>query len=145
MTGRVLVAVEDSAAGLHTAAVAVELAAALGSRLLVVHVVTDGRVLTALGAGPHDRGRVAERRRESGAALLRHVAGLARDAGVQVDTLEVEGDPAPRILAAARDWTAGLVVLGRAAHVGGGPHDVGPHTRSVLEFADQPVLVVPPA
>ena len=145
MTDRVLVAVEDSAAGLHTAAVAVALAAALGSRLLVVHVVTDGQVLSALGAFAHDRARVAERRRESGASLLRHVAVLARDAGVPADTLELEGDPAPRILDAARDWSAGLLVLGRAAHVGGGPHEVGPHTRYVLEFADQPVLVVPPA
>lgn len=144
VTSRVLVAVEDSATGLRAAAVAVDLAAALGASLLVVHVVTDGDLEGALSGGrPGGRG-VRERRRASAAALLRHVASRARRRGVPVDTLEAEGDAAGRILDAARSWSAGIVVIGRSEARAGGPHRVGAQTQHVMEFAEQPVLVVPP-
>lgn len=143
VTSRVLVAVEDSVAGLQATAVAVELAAALGASLLAVHVVTDGDVEAALGAGRRDGRLVGERRRASAAALLRHVVSLARHRDVPVDTLDAEGDPAHRILEAAQSWSAGIVVIGRSEHGAGGPHYVGAQTLHVLEFAEQPVLVVP--
>ncbi len=143
MTARVLVAVEDSVTGLQTAAVAVDLAAALGGSLLAVHVLGDGHVEAALRAGRRDRGHVVEDRGASAAALLQHVAGLAGRAGVPVETRRLEGHPAPRILSVAREWGAGLVVIGRSERGSAGPHYVGAQTRHVLEFSDVPVLVVP--
>jgi nucleotide-binding universal stress UspA family protein len=148
MTVPVVVAVEDSRTGLRTAAVAIDLAAALGAPLVVVHVVTDGAIMSALIADRADRAErpvsgVVERRRASGAALLRHVETLARRAGVSAETAQLEGDPAPRILDAARRWSAGYVVIGRSERGNEGPHYVGAQTRHVLEFAEQPVLVVP--
>ncbi|MGZ4595028.1 MAG: universal stress protein, partial [Actinomycetes bacterium] len=77
------------------------------------------------------------------AALLRHVAALARREGVVVETVQLEGDPARRILEAAQRWSAELVVIGRSERSSEGPHYVGAQTRHVLEFAEQPVLVVP--
>ena len=142
VTGPVLVAVEDSRTGLRTAAVAIELAAALGAPLVAVHVVTDGAVATALLAGRTGSDMV-ERRKASAAAVLRHVATLARRADVSVETAQLEGEPAPRILGAARHWSASFVVIGRSERGSEGPHYVGGQTRHVLEFAEQPVLVVP--
>jgi nucleotide-binding universal stress UspA family protein len=143
VTERVLLAVEDSATGLEAAAVAVDLAAALGARLLAVHVVPDGEVVAALSVGRRNGARVRERRSAAAMALLRHVAARASLAGVPVETLLLDGDPAPQILAAARRWDADLLVIGRSEPGTSGPHYVGAQTRHVLEFADHPVLVVP--
>ncbi|HET8683969.1 MAG TPA: universal stress protein, partial [Micromonosporaceae bacterium] len=71
--------------------------------------------------------------------------GLADRAGVPVETVQVDGEPAARVLAQARAWRADLVVLGRSDRPGVGEPYVGGHTRHVLEFAEQPVLVVPSA
>jgi nucleotide-binding universal stress UspA family protein len=142
LTQPVLVAVEDSATGLQTAAVAVQLAAALCAPLVVVHVAADGTVDAALRAA-HRNDTVVARRGASAAALLQHVARLARAAGVTVETLQLEGDPAPRILAEARHWSPALIVIGRSEGSGTEPLYVGAQARHVLEFAEQPVVVVP--
>jgi nucleotide-binding universal stress UspA family protein len=86
---------------------------------------------------------VVEARGASSAALLHHVVALAGRAGVPVETRRLEGHPAARILEAAREWSAGMVVIGRSGRTSSGPHYVGAQTRHVLEFSDVPVLVVP--
>lgn len=141
MIERILVAVDDSPPALRAARVAIALAAALGGRLLLVHVVADSDVASTLeeSVGPG----VAERRNGAAAALFRHVQRLARDAGVESETVELHGEPAHQILRQARTWPAELVVLGRGLERGvGGPY-VGRVARIVLEYAEQPVLVVP--
>jgi nucleotide-binding universal stress UspA family protein len=143
MNPRLLVAVEDSATGLETAAVAVELAAELGGCVLAVHVLGDGHVEAALRAGRSHDEHVVEARGASSAALLHHVVAHARRAGVAVETRRLEGHPAARILEAAREWSAGMVVIGRSGRTSSGPHYVGAQTRHVLEFSEVPVLVVP--
>jgi len=143
MIARVLVAVEDSATGLQTAVVAIDLAAVLGASLLAVHVLGDGHVEAALRAGRSDRMHVVEDRGTAAAALLHHVAVLAQRAGVVVETRRLEGHAASCILEAAREWSAELVVIGRSERSSSGPHYVGAQTRHVLEFSDVPVLVVP--
>lgn len=119
---RILVAVDDSPAGLAATRVAVGLAARLGASLRLVHVVADS---------------------PPAAAVFRHVEALARVAGVEAEHVELYGEPARLILEQARTWPAELIVIGRGLdHEVGGPY-VGRETRMVLEFADQPVLVVP--
>jgi nucleotide-binding universal stress UspA family protein len=119
---RILVAVDDSAAGLAATRVAVGLAAQLGASLRLVHVIADSPPATA---------------------LFRHVEALARAAGVEAEHVELYGDPARLILEQARTWPAELIVIGRGLEREvGGPY-VGREARMVLEFADQPVLVVP--
>ena len=122
MTHRILVAVDDSPAGLAATRVAVGLAAQLAGTLRLVHVVTD-----PLATG----------------GMLRHVEALAAAAGVEAEPVELHGEPASLILDQARTWPADLIVIGRGTdHEFGGPY-VGREARMVLEFADQPVLVVP--
>lgn len=143
MIERVLVAADDSPAGLEAVRWAVELAGTYAAQLRVVHVLADHEVKAALlAAGPPG---VGNRRHEAARSLLRHVSRLATRAGVQIETVELTGDPAPAILDQARSWRADLVVIGRGDHRGAGGPWVGKETRMVLEFAEQPVLVVPRA
>ncbi|MBN9946213.1 universal stress protein, partial [Listeria monocytogenes] len=44
----------------------------------------------------------------------------------------------------AREWQADLVVLGKSSRSASGEPYIGARSRHVLEFADQPVVIVPP-
>lgn len=141
MIERILVAVDDSPAGLAATRLALAVAARLGAGVRLVHVVADSYVTSALreSGGPG----MAERRTAAAAALFRHVEGLARAAGVEAEPVERYGEPAQEILQEARRWPADLVVIGRGLERGvGGPY-VGREARIILEYAEQPVLVVP--
>ena len=143
MITRILLAVDDSPGALAAARVAVDLAARLGARLRVVNVVQDGRLAETLEAASGSPG-LRERRGSAAAALLDHVGELARRSGVAVETCQLEGSPARRILDEAQAWAADLTVMARSQrrHRAGDPY-VGSETAHVLEFTEQPVLVVP--
>jgi nucleotide-binding universal stress UspA family protein len=142
MIERILVATDDSPAGLEAVRRAADLARRYSAALRVVHVLADSDVAAALAASGAPRMR--ERRLEAVESLFRYVRVLAAEAGVvEVETVELSGEPATRILEQARSWPADLVVIGRGEHRGAGGPWVGKETRMVLEFADQPVLVVP--
>jgi nucleotide-binding universal stress UspA family protein len=138
---RILVATDDTPAGLEAVRRAADLARRYSAALRVVHVLADSDVAAALAASgaPH----MSERRIEAVESLFRYVRALAAEAGVEVETRELSGEPATRILEQARSWPADLVVIGRGEQRGPGGPWVGKETRMVLEFADQPVLVVP--
>ena len=144
MIRRILVAVDDSPASLTAARTAVQLAASLGARLRAVNVLRDHVLSDALQrvSGYQD---VGERRDVAAAGVLGHVAAMATTAGVEVQTCQLDGEPARGILAQAHDWPADLIVIAKSAQQrrAGEPY-VGSETANVLEFADQPVLVVPP-
>jgi nucleotide-binding universal stress UspA family protein len=91
MKDRILVAVDDSPAGLAAARTAVGLATRLGAELRFLNVVSDGAVTSSLG-GPGNA-QVAERCQLAAAALLHHVSAMARDAGAVADTRTIEGEP----------------------------------------------------
>lgn len=135
MIERILVAVNDSPAGLAAFRAALDLAERYGAALRVVHVLAEGDA----GAPARD---VTGPGRPPG-PLLRHVTSFAERAGHQIEAVELEGEPARRILEQARSWPADLVVIGRSDHQGVGGPWVGRETRMVLEFAERPVLVVP--
>jgi nucleotide-binding universal stress UspA family protein len=139
---RVLLAVEYTAAGLQAARIAVELAAARRARLHVVHVLADGEIGAALGSAAGDPS-LHERRRDAGARVLARVAKLAALAGVQSECHQMEGGVAEQVLAQARLWEADLIVMGRGSLRRPGEPYVSAQTRHVLEFANQPVVVVP--
>lgn len=140
---RILVAVDDSPAGLRAAHVAAELAHCLpGAELHFVHVLGDGEVERR--ARPlHVDGTLARRRAEASASLLVHVAALAHRVGVAADTLAAEGVPAGVLLGESAAWRADLVVLGRNGGRGTRTSYVGSVARHLLELSDVPVLLVP--
>jgi nucleotide-binding universal stress UspA family protein len=137
---RILLAVDDSAAALAAAHTATEVAVATGAELQVLHVLVNSEVALALRAAACTgipRAAAAE-------SLLAHVARLATAAGVPVHTEHTTGEPARCVLDHARSLHADLVVLGRASHLGPGEPYIGHHTQRILEFAEVPVLTVPP-
>lgn len=146
---RLLVAVDDSPAALAAVRLAVALAIRTGGSLLFVHVLHDGELARALAAEPRvgragERPRrVGERQSAAGDALLRHVLEIARRAGVGAEGVSLRGEPASVVLVRAAEWRADLLVLGRSDVRGPGQPSVGAVTRHVLEFSEQPVLVVP--
>lgn len=142
MNGIVVVAVEDSSAAFAAARAAVDLAAALGAKVVAVNVDADHRTerLAASGAVAD----AARRRAEAGLAALAHVERLARQAGVGVTVVQLPGTVAHTILTEARRCDAALVVLARSNRRGVGMPYVGAEAQQILEFADRPVLVIPP-
>jgi nucleotide-binding universal stress UspA family protein len=144
MITRILLAVDDSPGSLAAARAAIELAAPLGARIRAVHVLRDHVLSSALQAAT-GRPDAGERLDVAASSVLDHVALLARKAGVDLERALVEGEPARGILAQARAWPADLIVIGKSDQQrrAGAPY-VGSETANVLEFAEQPVLVVAP-
>jgi nucleotide-binding universal stress UspA family protein len=87
------------------------------------------RILGAPGGGQHIRARPHRR---------------TRPAGWEIETRQLGGEPARHILTEARGWPADLIVIGKSGGRQLGEPYVGSQTAHVLEFADRPVLVVPP-
>ncbi len=143
MIGRILLAVDESPDALAAARVAIELAGAVNARLRIVHVSADHLLDEALAAASN-RPAAGERRVWSAVAMLTRVTALAEQSGLAPETSLLSGDVAPSILDDAETWHADLVVVGKSARAVTGQPYVGTQTRHILEFADQPVLVVPP-
>ncbi len=143
MIVRLLLAVDDSVDSLAAARAAVELAREPGRVLRAVHVSLDGTLDAALRSASSRPG-ADTRRGLADVAVLARVRALATAAGVEVDTALLTGDVARTVLDEARRWAADLVVVGKSARAASGAPYVGTVTRHVLEFSEQPVLVVPP-
>jgi nucleotide-binding universal stress UspA family protein len=143
MIHRVLLAVDDSADSLAAARLAVDLAARHGHLLRAVHVSADGALDEALRTASARPG-VGTRRGRSEAAVLARVQRLAEEAGATVEVALLHGEVARVLLEEARRFGADLVVVGKSTRATYGEPYVGTVTRHVLEFSEQPVLVVPP-
>lgn len=142
MIRRLLVAVDDSPDAFAAVRFAIQLAGALGAGLRIVHV-SDDHVLDSAVAATSTRPGVTLRRARGAAGVLDRVASLAEAAHVEAETRLLAGPVGPTLLHAAHDYAADLVVIGRSTEsVRGAPY-VGALTRHVLEFAEQPVIVVP--
>jgi nucleotide-binding universal stress UspA family protein len=136
---RILLAVNDTPAGIAAARAAVALAALTSAQVRAIHVL-DG---PPSGAAP-PAGEPSGSQREAGsAAVLRFVSEMAAGASVPVQTATLHGRPATLILETAAAWPADLIVLGRAGYRRVGAPFVGSEVLHVLEFAEVPVLVVP--
>ena len=83
---------------------------------------------------PQDRKRIIGWLTDAGSA--------ARDAGVEVEARVVEGRPATEILQAAKDGSAGLIVMGTHGRSGFDRLLLGSVTEKVLRHAPCPVLTV---
>ncbi len=143
MIERVLLAIDDSPDSLAATRLAIELASQLSARLRAVHVTADHLLDVALAAAT-GRPESLAGRHASSAAVLRRAESLAAAAGVDVDTELLAGDVGHAVLAAARAWAADLLIIGKSTRSVSGEPYVGAQTRHILEFADRPVLVVPP-
>ncbi len=137
---RILVAVDDSPAGLEAARTAIGLAAEWGSTVKAVTVLQDHTLSGAIDGEVTD---TEQRIAAGGRSVLAWVADLASQRGVSCETLVCEGEPFRRVLEHADRWRAELVVMGRSDRRGPSSPYLGSETAHVLEFSEIPVLVVP--
>lgn len=136
-TAKLLVCVDGSRASLDAARVAVDLACLLKSRLRIVYVIERAEL-----DGEPDPD-VAMRLRQSGQAILERIVSMAGAQGVTAEREVLEGTPFEVILAEARRWKAGVIIMGRTGRTGPGRALLGSEAERVLEFSDRPVLIVP--
>ena len=139
---RILLAVNDSPAGVAAARTAIRFAHECDGQILAVHVVAGA---------PRPETHHAAQRQDAGAgeqasrALLGYITNLATQSDVQIETTMLPGRPAEVILDRAAAWGADIIVLGRSGVRHVGQPFVGSQVLHVIEFADIPVLVVPAA
>jgi nucleotide-binding universal stress UspA family protein len=135
--------VDDSAAALHAARVAIDLAAAAGARLTLVTVVEDHVLDARLDAAAIPD--VAGRRARGAVAMVSRVATMADRQGVTAETEVLSGHGAEQVLAAVGRCGADLIVVAREPRLPAGSRTPSVNVEHLLEFADVPVLVVPSA
>jgi nucleotide-binding universal stress UspA family protein len=135
----ILLATDLSPASREATLRAIDLAARLEARLLIVNVLEKRRIA---GSGSHER--VDQARAEREAHLIREVR-QARQAGVTAEFLVWDGDPGGSIAAAADAEGADLVVVGTRGRSGAGRMLLGSVSDHVVRHASCPVLVVRPA
>lgn len=137
---RILLAVNDSPAGVTAARAAIRLARESHGQVRAIHVVDPSPPRGPQGRAQPGDPETSER---ASLALLAYVSGLAERAGVPIETLRLPGLPAQVILEQAAAWEPDVIVLGRSGVRHVGQPFVGSQVLHVIEFADVPVLVVP--
>lgn len=115
---------------------AIDVAAQLHARLLIVNVLERRRLA---GGGWHDRIDQARLERES---HLVDVVRTARDAGVTAEFLVWDGDAGEGIVATADAERADLVVVGTRGRSGAGRMLLGSVSDHVIRAVSRPVMVV---
>ena len=135
----VMLATDLSAVSQLATTRAIELAGALGARLVVINVVET----SSLTGGVGRTARVDQLRQRRQDALLA-IVGDARRAGVRSDFLAWDGDVAPSIVAASESERADLVVVGSRGLDRAGRFLLGSVSDHVVHHAPCPVLVVRP-
>ncbi|GAA1599211.1 MULTISPECIES: universal stress protein [Kribbella] len=130
---QILVVLDDSAAALRAAQLAIDLAAALGSGLTLVTVVEDHVLDARLRAAAIPE--AAERRLQGATTMLSRMTARAVLHGLRTHQQILSGPGVERVLAAAAECAADLIVIGQDPSPVNVPH--------LLEFTDRPVLVVP--
>ena len=126
MTGSIICGVDDSQSAKCAARVARGLSSKLGLRLVFVHAVDPGSAGEKISA-------IAER--------LERLSGRTTEADSGAGWLVDVGQPADRLVAAAADAEARLIVVGST-----GPESslLGSVSAEVSRRAPCPVVVVPP-
>lgn len=133
---RILVAIDGSALSAHAADVAINLSNALSAELAFIFVVVPVPPADGLPAA-----ELLEVLRKEGHDTL--AAAIAR---VHVDPppwqFLREGKPATEIVAAAKEWDAGLIVMATHGRSGVGRAVLGSTSDGVVHHAPCPVLLV---
>ena len=134
----VLLATDLSPASAEATDRAIELAARLGARLLVVNVMDNRRV-----AGPGTHGRADQARAEREGLLL-EIVRRAKAGGASAEFLIWTGEAAASLLAAVEAEQADLLVVGSRGRGGAGRFLLGSVSDHLVHHAGCPVLVVRP-
>jgi nucleotide-binding universal stress UspA family protein len=119
---------------------AMELAKALGARLLLAHVGSGGRGAAAEYASAAGRGDMVEQ--DYAPALLAQAERACRAAGVQADSTSGEGPVAEGLAAIADREDVEMVVVGHRVRPAVARTLLGSVADRLLQVSHRPVLVV---
>jgi nucleotide-binding universal stress UspA family protein len=136
---RVLIAVDDSATSRWALGVGGALAARLGARVGLLHVVDLSKGFSPELAVLDER--VMDQLRAAGAELLERDE-RSLPAGLTVVRLLRDGNPPGEIVAAADEWRADVVVLGAHARGAVARFLLGSTAEAVVRRAQCPVLTI---
>jgi nucleotide-binding universal stress UspA family protein len=144
MYKRILVPTDGSATARLGLLEALKLAAEQRAQLLIVHVIDELLTIAPEAYGAvYDR--VAEQLRATGTALLATCQKLATDAGVTAETQLIEalgGVAGDRIIRAAKEWSADLIVCGTHGRRGLRRILMGSDAEYILRHSPVPVLML---
>lgn len=131
----ILLASDLGAASAEATDVAIEMAARMGARLLILNVLDTRRIL---GGGRHERLDQARAEREG---LLVALVKRARAAGVSAEFLVWPGSAATAIREAAEAESADLLIVGSHGRDRAGRLVLGSVSDALVRQAPCPVLV----
>ena len=148
MYPRILVAIDGSDTSNLALEQAVQLAKDQRARLRIVHVVESARYAVSMADGyPFDPTPLWEALRGDGRQALLTAESKARGAGVEAETVMLEGnDPSQRVASMvvkdAQQWDADLIVLGTHGRRGLDRIFLGSVAETLVRMAPAPVLLV---
>ena len=136
---KILVAVDDSECAAKAANVAIELAKPLRAKIGFIHVFNPTVGPGTMWSVPADRtAEMCEREAQSLLARFRQRAATRS----KVPAFLESGNPASKIVDAAKSWPADLIVIGSHGRGKIGRLLLGSVSQGVLSHAPCPVLVI---
>ena len=138
----ILLATDGSPASEPASEQAIDLAAQVEARLLVVSVVASGRQPSEAAASHAADSTSSSDSRDSLAAQAQGIVQRARAAGANATFLVWEGEAGEAIVAAADSESADLIVVGSHGRSGVSRFLIGSVSDFVVRHAHCPVMVV---
>lgn len=139
---RILVGTDGSQTSRAACEMAVGLALAFRSAVRFVCVVDEERLVSDFSMGTkRDVGNVVECLTATAHEVLEEARQHASGAGVEADAVLLEGDVVDRILEAAAEWRADIIVTGTHARPQSLHPSLGSKVYELLRRSTLPVLV----
>ncbi len=139
----ILAPVDFSAASEAVLAQAIELARALGGRVVLLTVIQPPVITNEYAALMENRAKIIKTKERNAARRLAELETRVRAAQVPVETLQLNGAPVRQILDQAARVAADYVVMGSHGHTALYDLLVGSTTHGVLLRAPCPVVITP--
>ena len=143
MYQKILVPIDGSEISTQGLKEAIKLAKNQHSQIRLFHIAND--CIVDSGYGDSYGGQVIECARENGQKVLSGAVTLARQHGLEAETVLVEsigGPAAAMIVTEAREWPADLIVMGTHGRRGLRRLAMGSDAESVVRDTQLPVLLV---
>lgn len=145
MYQRILVPVDGSACARRGLSEAIALARLTGARIRLVHVIDEPLVAIGSEVGATVSADLLKTVREAAQRVLADATETVKLAGIPVDDQlldSFDGRLCDLVIAAARSWSADLVVIGTHGRRGVGRLLLGSDAEQILRLSPVPVLLV---
>ena len=142
MFQRILIATDGSAKSNVAANNGIELAKSLGAQVIVLYVVNEVVIASAVRHLGSDRKEVEGKLQDAGRKAVESVKKMGDEVGVNVEPIVRIGAPAEVIVSTAGSEKADLVVMGSHGKGLWERLTVGSVTQAVLRRITRPMLIV---